>query len=455
MKLIPKSIRRSILRWTYVEGVFFALMVASSEAYALLHFTRQGLNSLEIALMSTLPLLFGAITQFLVPRLLSDRSVGPGVVLCILIQILGIGVLIDCARDFTSFTWLLTGLSLYWIGGQTCAPLWLEWIGKLTDNQAEFASYLGKRNTVVILLIMVLYFILALLIDSEWAIAFTWIFTIGLIARLISFALQLVMVRKVRKLDHHKFMLERSEKPILPELPTGETLRLLHVFFFWTALFRLSVNISAPFFLPYMVSELKLTTVHYALLTAIPLLGRALFMSNWTRGSDGTRSLWGIQLSCLFIAFAPAMWTLSSNLAYLAGLEFLNGVFWGGFELMGILMVQYLAPAKARSLLGLHMAAMTVLSLIGALIGAGLMKMGLSYHDIFLVSTVSRLAVACGLIFHAFKSFPSYALSRTTSINYLSSVLSLRPTIANINRILIAPERTKPRDEEEVGPGIK
>ena len=44
--------------------------------------------------------------------------------------------------------------------------------------------------------------------------------------------------------------------------------------------------------MPYMINDLKLNTVDYVLLTAIPYIGRALFIQNW-EGHQGIRPFGG------------------------------------------------------------------------------------------------------------------------------------------------------------------
>jgi hypothetical protein len=436
---VNPQLKRNLLRLTYGEGLFFALMVASSESYALYYFTKKGLGPLEIALMSTLPLLFGAFTQYIIPKLLNDKQIGYGVLACIVAQVLGIGLLIECSRQFSSFPMLLTGLTLYWVGGSTVAPLWLDWVARLCGSSEDFSRYLAKRNTIIILIIMVFYFGFSLLIDSHSGFSFTTLFTIGLVARIISFGFQAYLTWKAPRLTHQENIPvtpDEGSEALIPELPEGEIRSALHLFFIWTALFRFCVNLSAPFFLPYMINELKFSTVTYALLTSLPLLSRALFLNNWSRQGRGFDSFRGMQICCLFISIMPLLWTLSSALPYLAVIEFFGGVFWGGFELMGILMVYHVAPKQTRALLGLHMASMTVMSVLGAMCAGALLTYGLSYHELFWLSSLSRFAVGVGLVITAAR-FPAIALKKRSTLPYLTSVLSLRPSIANIGRIVI------------------
>ncbi len=428
---------KSVLNKTYIEAFFFALMVATSESYALLYFTRQGLGPLEVALMSTLPLLLGAFSQIWIPKILPERALGTGVLASIFTQIVGLGFLVYCTLlPEMNFPLIVAGLSLYWIGGQTCAPLWLDWVGQLTGNQADFSEYLSKRNKLTTIMIMVLYFSFSLLIDSEFQFPFFALFIVGLTARVISFAWQFYLHQKSKPHLRYQKRKQASTEPEVTEVFDYESLKPLKYFFLWTSLFRFTVNLSGPFFLPYMVNELKLTTIHYVFLTSIPFLGRALFVNNWGRASSGLKSFWGIQIALVFISIIPLLWTFNSSLPYLAGLEFFSGIFWGGFELTSILMVQSLAKNHMRRYLGFHMALMTIFSVAGAMLGGMILKMGVDYHQLFVFSSVARLCVAIGLILSA-RQFSELKLTKLAAIPYLTSVLSLRPSMSNIGRILL------------------
>jgi hypothetical protein len=437
--------KKNVLFKTYFEAIFFALMVATSESYALFYFTKQGLGHFQVALMSTIPLLMGASFQFIVPKILKDRYVAYGILASIFTQIIGLGLLVYCAyrpiEEF-SFPLLLAGLSCYWVGGQTCAPLWLDWVSRLTESKEEFGKYLARRNTISTLLIMVFYFSFSLLIDAHFYIPFFAVFSVGLSARVGSFIYQSYLTCKSMPLIKDTFADEFVREEV--DDSDNEFLKPLFAFFIWTALFRFSVNLSAPFFLPYMVGELEFTTIQYVCLTSIPFLGRALFVHNWGRASTGIRSFWGIQLACVFISVIPLLWTFHQNIFYLAGLEFFSGVFWGGFELTVVLMVQNFAGKNVRKYLGIHMALMTLFSVLGAMCAAMLLRFGLEYTELFRLSTGVRLLVSFGLIYTAAK-FSMTKLSKQETLPYLTSVLSLRPSMANIGRIVL-PSRRRPTD---------
>jgi hypothetical protein len=249
--------------------------------------------------------------------------------------------------------------------------------------------------------------------------------------RLISFVFQAYLALKDRTVQTQTGTLS-SGKPLVLAPDVQKT---LYSFFLWNGLFRFAANLGSPFFLPYMVNDLKLSTTAYVALTATPLLGRALFLQNWGRASEGTRPFWGVQLSCVFISFLPIMWNFGSSLPYLIVLQILSGIFWGGMEMTQVLMVQNFAYGKARRLLGRQQALLTVFSVLGAAVGGIIIKQGYSIPDIFVLSTVVRLAVA-GLFIANASRFQIARLTWSSAGSYLTTVLSLRASPANIGRVL-------------------
>lgn len=197
----------------------------------------------------------------------------------------------------------------------------------------------------------------------------------------------------------------------------------------------MAVGLSSPFFLTYMINDLKLSTAEYVGLASLPFIGRAIFQRNWALASSQGRAQYGIQVSMVFISSLPWLWTLSSSYLYLMVLQLLSGVFWGGLELTQLLLLQHNFYGNSRKQYGLLQATNTIFATMGAILGGILLDQGLSLFQIFNASSIGRLVVAI-VILLVMRKIPLAKLTLRGGTVYLISVLSLRASPANSMRAI-------------------
>jgi hypothetical protein len=426
---------RQLIRGSYVEGALYACMVGMAEAFALFFAVQQGVSLSQLALLSTLPPLMGSLFQWVMPQLVGNGGIRRAKLVFYIVQIIGLFCLCRAAVSENLFPWLFSALSLYWIGGMTSGPFWLQWAVNQIPSQA-FGSFLSKRNAFVAFCTLAAYISAAAFLNLRSSPEdFLIVFAFGTLSRILSFLSQASI---------SKIQIEWSR--YRPEV-TGDRQTLARSPVMWmialTVLFKIAVTTSTPFFLPYMVQELKFGVLEYVALTSIPFVGRFVFLSGWGRASNDFRPFIGLQIACIGIALIPAMWAYTNNFYFYMFLELFSGVLWGGFELCSVLIVQRFRPSSTLRTLGLHMSLMSAASVLGALLGSRWMQSsGYTYQDLFLLSSSLRLFVAATMVI-VFLRLPMTRVRLKVYGEYLSTVLSLRPSFANVGRLLMAPRRTR------------
>lgn len=402
-------------------------MVGMAESFALFFAVKQGLPLNEIALLSTVPILLGSIAQWTMPIVVPESFLRRAKLFFYWVQIVGLFLLCWATFQKNLFPWLFAAMSLYWIGGLSSGPFWLEWIAKEVPAKT-FSTFLSKRNAFVSFCTLLAYISSAAYLNSHSANDnFLIVFSLGTAARFASFIFQWIVSS-----DHIAWKkncrIQKTHKTPLSFKPI-----------FWmivfTVIFKFTVNLSSPFFLPYMIKELNFGILEYVALTSVPFLGRFLFLAGWGRASTDLRPFVGLQISCIGIAIVPALWVHLSGLPVYFGLELLSGILWGGFELCTILIIQRFLPNNTLKIMGLHMSLMSAASVGGALTGSWLMKLQPSYTQLFMVSTGMRMLVAVTMVI-AFLKIPETRTSLKVYGEYLSTALSLRPSVANVGRLL-------------------
>jgi hypothetical protein len=381
------------LLWSYLEAFFYALMVGTAESFALFVSVKKGLSPMETAAVSTFPLLMGAFSQWVLPRILSEKTSRFGILGGMALQLVGIlGLFWIAQKDSPSFPILFASLSCYWVGGMSITPLWMEWASSFVPP-VYFREFLSQRTGFVNFTTLIFYLGTALALTHFSFLSSSFIFLLGFLGRLVSFFVHCYLT------FHLSPTYSYTKKPeTLPSEPGASPMPSLGLFILWTALFKWAVYIGAPFFLPYMLEELKLSILDYALLTGTSLFSRSIFSVFWGRLGVGRAPFWILPFTGFFISLIPLLWCVSRNIFYLGVLEFISGMFWAGFELACLLMIQNSVGEKKRQYFGKHMAIMNTFAVIGSYGGGLLVKTGLGYHKLFLFSFFCRFFVVAGFL---------------------------------------------------------
>lgn len=424
---------RQLVRASYWEGAFYALMVGMAETFALYYAVKQNIPLPQLALLSTFPILLGSMSQWILPQLVRDTGVRRAKLSFYVVQILGLFCLCKAVMSPNYYPWLFVALSLYWIGGLTSGPFWLQWMVGEVPSKA-FGGFLSKRNAFVALCTLFAYLsTAAYLNEHSQSRDFLIVFGIGTVARILSFGSQIILSRA------------RINWPESRARPSPKRIEQLRSPIIWmiglTALFKTVVTMASPFFLPYMMNELHFGIPEYVGLTAIPFVGRFVFLAGWGRASQDLRPFVGLQIACLGIAIIPAIWAAQPPFFVYVISELFGGFLWGGFELCAILIVQRFRPKNTLRTLGLHMSLMSAGSVLGAWLGSLWMQKGNhSFADLFLLSSSLRLSVAALMVL-VFIRLPATRVRLQVYGEYLSTALSLRPSLANVGRLIAAPRR--------------
>jgi MFS family permease len=300
---------KQTVKLSHFEGGLYALMVASTESFLFYYAVTMNVTSFELAILATLPLALGALSQMFIPKLIADKHLGSSIVWTMLFQVLGVlGILHTVAINY-SFDRLLFFSCIHFMGGLTSTPLWIDWASKIIPKR-NFRKYMAHRSSYTWYLILFFYVALALIGQHFKNFNIVYIFLIGAIARILSCAVQAYIIRgEFAKKIKNEAIQKASLPPLesIHEMP-ADTLKLIWTFIIWTSIFRLSVYISSPFFTPYMMNDLKLSMPQYVILSSIPYFGRALFFNRWGRAGAHHGAFYGIQLSALYISFIPIIW---------------------------------------------------------------------------------------------------------------------------------------------------
>jgi MFS family permease len=409
-------------------------MVSLTESYALVYFVGVESDPIWLGILSTLPILLGAVAQAVVPFAVATHHRWKGVMVSVVIQVLGLLLLVTQTWAFHNGLFLLA-LTLYWVGGSAAAPLWVDWISDWLPRD-ERNTFLSTRSG-FINAVMLIGFMGAsgyLYWMDRSAFSYFVIFLAGSAARVLS--LYFLSKHPPRVRPWHRPYVRSAD--VATDIPFDKgPLASLIVYFF---MLKFTVSIASPFFLPYMLQHLKLSIVDYSLITAAPFLTRWIFLTQWgpilNRMSKYTLML----ITYLGIGMTPWVWTLSNSVVFLIAVELFSGFVWAGFEMSSMLAIYSVEHKNPGRVFGLVFAMGALGGVLGGYLGGWLLTLDMGYQTLFELNSGMRLLVLIGIFVHAI----STKILPTSPKYYrdaLFTVLSIRPSFGNIHRLLPRPRK--------------
>ncbi len=147
---IPKEsspIRRTLI-WSLLDGLLHAIMLGVSESYLGVFAVELGHQDTALALLATVPPLFGALSQFLAPFLVDKIGSRKRLVVAGALLQAGahLGLFLIATEQTRGLLPLMLAKTAFWVSGMVIAPPWNAWIGSVTEG-IDRARYFLWRTT--------------------------------------------------------------------------------------------------------------------------------------------------------------------------------------------------------------------------------------------------------------------------------------------------------------------
>jgi MFS family permease len=435
------------------DGVAFSLMVGVGETYLAAFALAVGLGEVAAGLLASVPILAGAVLQLVSP--LAVRRLGSHrrwIVLCARLQALTFLPLIVAALTGEIPTSALFAVAtLYWAFGMGTGPAWNTWVGTLVPRVVRtryFASRTRWSQAALLAGLLAGGAILQVAGDLGRPLAgFAAIFALGGACRMASS----LFIR--RQGEPHPLPTPAEQAGALDVLQRNLRERGGKLLVYMLAV-QTAVHVAAPFFTPYMLSELALPYTSYVALVATSFVAKILALPLLGRIArrHGARRL--LVVGGAGIVPLAGLWVVARGFAPLLAVQVLAGTAWAAYELATVLLVFEAIPAHERTtLLTLFNLANAIAMVLGALVGGVLLdafgRGQAAYFALFLISTAGR-----GLTLILLRGVPDVPLPETVPSLRL---LAARPSAGSIERPVISTldrtEEPTPEDQQSIGPG--
>ncbi len=430
---------RRNLRLIYVDAVVFSVMVGAGETYLAAFVLALGMGEVTAGLIASIPMLAGAVIQLISPAMVRRmRSNRRWVVACALVQAaafipLVVSALLGQSVEFVIF--LIA--ALYWGSGMATGPAWNTWIGTIVPRPIR-AHYFARRSRsahVAVLCGIVLGGI-GLQVGASLGhalLAFAILFSIAGAARFISAAILSRQTEPVKPDDQHRMVPARE---LLGRFRTAHDGRLL----LYMLAVQTAVQISGPYFTPYMLKNMELSYALYLLLIATSYTARIVALptlGGFVRRIGAQRVMWYAGVCMVPLS---ALWLVSQSVIYLFFVQLIAGFVWAAYELATLLLMFETIPERERtSVLTTFNLANAVATVLGSTMGAiFLHAIGTNYTaymTVFGISSIARI-FTLPLLGPAVRSISAAALP-LQPIPVPTRVISVRPEFSDSERPIL------------------
>lgn len=425
-----QGIRKS-LRLSVVDGVLHAVMLGACESYLGALAVELGHDDANLALLATLPLVIGALSQLVAAPL--TRLAGSHrrfVVAGALLQAASVaGLVLIATLEVPSLAPLLLVKIAFWSSGSIITPAWGAWMARLTHD-VDRERYFARRSGFVQAALTIAFVGSGATLHLGHAAltrSFAIVFSVAVLARLGS---ALALALKTEPADETAHAGSHDLGRLRQALREGEWRIPAYL-----AVLMFGAQIAIPFFTPYMLRRpdegLGFEYATFTGLMALSILGKALMFPQCHRlaGRFGLRPV--LLAGGIGVAAIPFVWYASPSPAAIAGVQLSGGMAWAALEYASFQLLLRGSPDACRTeFLALAGALAGFFQLAGALVGSWLRQsQALPYTDVFLVSGILRSFALAVLLAGVWRL-------RTLPVRLFTSLMFVRPVAGGIRRPL-------------------
>jgi MFS family permease len=393
----PDHRENTNLKTSYVKGLFAVCMTGFTQEYFIPFFLLIGGTTQQVGILNALSNLFSSLIQSLsadfTHKVQSRKNVISLFILCQTLTLAAMG--------FLSFLkWNLPLLFivvavLFSTFGAAVIPCWVSWLSDLVRSQRR-GEYFGWRArnlglaTIGISLFTGLF--LHHMADINLYLGFTIVFTAAFVVRFLSW----LTLHKIQEppLGYNK----EDQFSFWDFLKRYKTSNFVKYVFFVSAL-NFSVNLSAPFFAPFMLHNLYFNYFIYTLVNTAAPLTVYLTIRRWGKHADIVGNIKVIKIISPLFGLIPLLWALNHHPVYLIIVEIFAGFLWAGFNLCtSNFIMDAVTPEKRTRCLSYFTLVNGIALFAGAMIGGELLSVlppifGHKILTLFIISGILRFLV--------------------------------------------------------------
>ncbi len=403
--MIKEFWKERALKMAILDGIAFFIMFGFGESYIGAFGVFMNATSLQIGLIGSLPLLIGALSQLVSVMLMegniSRRKLIVRTVICQALVWLLIAALPWVLGVGYGPSWILLLLVIaYFVSGHMAVPVWTSLMGDIVPEKQR-GAYFGYRNRLAGIFLISSLVAGGLLLHQAHEydltmLAFSAMFCLACIARLCSGYL-------LTQHSNPEYLWNPDDKFTFWQFIRRVKHSNFARFVFFYGFFNFAMFIVGPYFVPYMLRDLKLTYLEFMLVSTVGVGSTFVLMLFWGKFGDRYGNKQVLEICSIGLTFVPALWILAPNAAYLVGVQIIAGFFGAGFQMA---QVNFLLDAVSPGKRGRCTAYMWVINstciVLGSLVGNWLLTgfadfqwfaehLAYPFHGLLFVSSFFRI----------------------------------------------------------------
>lgn len=415
------------------DAATFGVMVGIGETFLPAFALAVGLGEVMAGLVASIPLLAGGLIQLATPWVLDRFNHRQAwVVGASTLQALAFIPLIIAAFFGSISSWgLLLVASIYWAGGLASGPAWNSWIEQLVPRTVR-AGYFAKRTRATQMATLCGFVGGGLLLQYGRGVG--WVTTAFAILFIVAFLFRMI---SVVMLAAHKTPPPKRVAPFSDSVTkkTACTLNGRHLLIY-LVIVQGVVQISGPFFTPFMLKKLEMSYIVFTMLVAVAFTAKIVSLAAWGKIAKNRGAAWLLTCGAIGIVPLSSLWTVSEALPWLIFIQAINGCMWAAYELGFFLLFFEALPQSQRvKMLTYYNFANTASWCLGATVGAMVLNAFdasiQGYHTLFYLSSIGRGVALVYLLSHR-----PVVVAKVTSIGL--RVFGLRPNGASLESPILA-----------------
>lgn len=246
-------------------------------------------------------------------------------------------------------------------------------------NEEKRGAYFGRRNKIAGFASFISFMLGGYILQhfaggaATQYIGFAVIFGLAFISRIISFV---YLTKKYEPI----YVVHEEERFGFINFVKQACFKNYGLLVMYLCIMNFAVFMSAPFFTAYMLYDLKMNYMTFAIVSAVSIIVKYLSMPLWGKASDrfGTRKVVG--LSGFLMPIVPILWLFSTNVWYLILIQAYSGFIWAGFELASF---NFIFDATLPERRATYIAYYNVLNGVGIFLGAVIGSFIVMHNHVF------------------------------------------------------------------------
>lgn len=405
---MDEKARRASLRYSLKEGIAWSTSFALGPSYIAPYAIALKANNFQIGLLTSVPTIAANLTEIRTPKLMMKTSrkkivtLGDFLQALMLLPIASVALIYPIVgpNSLIAPSILIILYTIYLMLNSFTNPAWSSWMGDLV-REKERGRFFSRRNTLTgiasISAMLVAGVFLNLLTAQQALFGFAALFVLSSVALLVSWYY-------FRKQYEPKFVYRDefffSFTDFLKRMKNNNFGR----FTIYVSLMIFALNLANPFFAVYMLSNLNFSYLTFVSILLSYSIAGVVSLRLWGRFCDRYGNLLVLKICGFLVPLTPIMWLLSPNPIFLACVQALAGVLWGGFNLAAS---NYIYDCVTQQRRGICFAYFDALNGIGVFLGATVGGLVATYVNVgfipillflFLVSGLLRLAFSVAIL---------------------------------------------------------